>query len=211
MRGRGFGLSPDRAACKNWLVVDSLKGRLLVAAPELVDPNFHRTVVLMLEHNEDGALGVVLNRPSETSLTEILPDWQEAASEPGTVFVGGPVQQTVAICLARAVAGSGSDVRPGGVDFEPVIPEFGIGTVDLAGDALDADSAFADLRVYAGYAGWAPGQLEGELEVGGWYVVEAKPEDAFSRAPSRLWSDVLARQKGSLALVASFPPDPSMN
>lgn len=195
------------ATCQNCAVVDSLKGRLLVATPDLRDPNFHRTVVLMLEHNDEGALGLVLNRPSDTPLAEVLPDWKAIATEPGIVFVGGPVQQTTAICLARRPPDGSADAPP----WDPVLRELGIGTVDLDGDVGDVAHTCEDLRVFAGYSGWGEGQLEGELEVGGWYVLDALAQDAFSRDPSRLWRDVLARQGGALRFVASYPPDPSMN
>ena len=182
----------------------SLKGRLLVAAPGLVDPNFFRTVVLVVEHSDDGAAGVVLNRPSETSLTESPLDvWKDVAADPALVFVGGPVSPQAAVCLARATP----NCRPPG--WQPVIG--GLGVLDLGTDISDVRDDLDRIRVFAGYAGWGEGQLEDEIEEGAWYVLEADPEDALSSQPGGLWRFVLKRQGGKLALVANFPADPNMN
>lgn len=179
-------------------------GRLLVATPGLVDPNFYRTVVLIVSHTEEGAAGVVLNRPSETELDEgPLRTIAPLAADPPLVFVGGPVDATSAVCLARTAP----EARPEG--WQQVVG--GLGVLDL-GDGIDDGVSNVDrVRVFAGYAGWAPGQLEAEVEEGSWYVVEADPEDALSAEPGGLWRFVLRRQGGDLALVASFPADPSMN
>lgn len=179
-----------------------LKGRLLVASPVLLDENFFRTVVLLVEHNEEGAAGVVLNRPTETELGGPLEAWRPLAAEPALVFVGGPVQRDGAVCLAR----SAPDARPPG--WQPVVD--GLGVLDLSGESHDL-AGVDRLRVFAGYAGWGPGQLEIELEGGSWYVLEADPEDALTSAPGGLWRFVLKRQGGKLALVSNFPADPSMN
>ena len=180
----------------------SLSGRLLVAAPSLRDPNFDRTVVLVLEHADEGALGLVLNRPSETDLADALPHWAAVAADPSVVFVGGPVAPTAAIALGTA--GARNDEVDG---WRPLFA--GIGSIDLEHDPDEL--AVRDVRVFAGYAGWAPGQLEGEVGAGAWYVVDALPDDTRSDRPDDLWSLVLRRQGGSLALVANFPPDPGMN
>jgi putative transcriptional regulator len=177
--------------------------RLLVAAPSLRDPNFERTVVLVVEHAEEGALGVVLNRPSDTDLAVALPRWEAVAAEPPVVFVGGPVAPTAAIGLGAASA-------PGEVEgWRPIFA--GIGSLDLEHDPDDLAVPVRDVRIFAGYAGWSPGQLEEEVESGAWYVVDALPDDARCPEPDDLWSAVLRRQGGPLALVANFPPDPSMN
>jgi putative transcriptional regulator len=180
----------------------SLRGRLLVAEPMLLDPNFVRTVVLLVEHTEEGAAGVVLNRPSETLLSEALPDWAGRAAEPGLVFVGGPVAPAAAIGLAR--------MKPGGesIHCTPVID--GVALVDLDGEPDDLDDSVVAVRLFAGYAGWGDGQLEQELELGGWLVLGAEPDDGFTDEPATLWRRVLRRQPGRLAMTASFPPDPSM-
>jgi putative transcriptional regulator len=180
----------------------TLRGRLLVAEPMLLDPNFVRTVVLLVEHTEEGAAGVVLNRPSETHLTEVLPAWSARAARPDLVFVGGPVAPTAAIGLARMKPGAES------IHCTPVID--GVALLDLDGDPDELDEGVVSVRLYAGYAGWGGSQLEEELERGDWFVLAAEPDDAFADEPAGLWRTVLRRQPGPLAFTASFPPDPSM-
>jgi len=180
----------------------SVEGRLLVATPMLGDPNFERTVVLMLEHNEAGALGLVLNRPSDVALFEPLPEWGALAAAPPVVFVGGPVEQGAAIGLGRRREGVAAD------GFNPVLGPIGTLDLSLGPDELAGIEA---VRVFAGYAGWGPGQLEGELALGSWFVVDAEPDDVLAGAPDELWSRVLRRQGGDLALVSRCPPDPSLN
>ena len=182
---------------------EGLKGRLLVANPALKDPNFDRTVVLVLEHEAEGALGLVLNRPSPTPVEAVLPGWEQLAKEPPVVFNGGPVSPGAAICLGR-VGGSGD-----GSGWRPLFGE--LATVDLERRPEELSGSVAELRVFSGYAGWGPGQLEGELDQTGWFVIDAGPDDALSRDPLRLWQAVLRRQGGDLALLATFPPDPSLN
>lgn len=183
--------------------MSELKGRLLVATPNLEDPNFERTVVLVLEHGDEGALGVVLNRPSDLDLAEPLPEWARAAAHPPVVFIGGPVSPSAAVCLARV---GGPDAALG---WEPVLGP--VGTLDLDGDPDEAIARIDEIRVFAGYAGWGPGQLESEIAAGGWFVVDADASDPLSPAPENLWATVLRRQKGTLALFAAYPPDPSLN
>lgn len=179
-----------------------LTGRLLVASPTLPDPNFTRTVVLVLDHDDSGALGVVLNRPTELDLAGPLPAWRALAAEPAVVFAGGPVSPETAIGLARGCG-------PAGPGFAPVLGP--IGTVDLAVEPLALGADVDQVRVYAGYAGWGPGQLDGEVEQGSWVVVEARPDDVLSSRPEELWEAVLRRQGGTVAWLASCPPDPSLN
>jgi putative transcriptional regulator len=184
-----------------------LTGRLLVATPALQSPEFDRTVVLLLEHGEHGALGVVLNRPSELEVSEPLPQWEAFAADPAVVFVGGPVAPSAAICLARATAHA--DGAPQEVDtWKPLFG--GLGTLDLQGRPDDVP-VLDRLRVFAGYAGWGPDQLEGEIEEGAWFVIDARPDDALSAEPTDLWRTVLRRQGGDFALVAMYPPDPTLN
>ncbi len=189
-----------------------LRGRLLVAEPTLADPNFHRTVVYLIEHSpEDGALGIVLNRPGHVPVGEIVPDWAPYVSAPDQVFVGGPVNPEGALCLARrssAGPGPDDDVDPPPV-FRPITTS--IGAIDLHRDPTDAPDGISALRVFAGYAGWSPGQLEGELDLGGWYVVGATDDDVFTDHPDRLWRDVLRRQRGEVRAAAFHPEDPSVN
>jgi putative transcriptional regulator len=180
------------------MTVEPAQGRLLVATPLLGDPNFERTVVLLLEANEDGAVGVVLNRPSGTVLVDALPEWAGRAADPAVVFVGGPVEQTAAIGLARHDDGLTAEVLDG------------VGLVDL-GQEPDTAPAVEAVRIFAGYAGWGPGQLEVEIDEGAWFVVDADPDDPLSPDPEDLWRSVLRRQRGEVALYAAFPDDPSLN
>jgi putative transcriptional regulator len=183
-----------------------------VASPPLVDPNFDRSVVLLLEHGDDGALGIVLNRPSETDLDDVLPEWRPCASTPSVVFSGGPVSPDSVIALARASqrgadAPATDDEGTGGL--VPVVGD--LVTIDLALDPLDLGVPVDALRVFVGYAGWAPGQLEGEMEHGAWFVVRLASDDPFSANPERLWYDVLRRQRGRLAMFAHYPEDATVN
>ncbi|HEY5335907.1 MAG TPA: YqgE/AlgH family protein [Mycobacteriales bacterium] len=189
-------------------------GRLLVAAPALLDPHFVKTVVLMLEHDPDsGALGVVLTRPSETAVVEILPAWAGVATAPAVVHVGGPVSPSGAIGLAALRTDARAAVPAGSFATLPA-GEHGslvLGTVDLDGDVDVLGPAVAALRIFAGYAGWGVGQLEAEVAEGGWYVVDALPLDPFVATPDRLWHDVLTRQGPPLSLVTRMPSDPTQN
>ena len=184
--------------------VESLRGSLLVATPALTEPTFARTVILLLEHAAaDGALGVVVNRPTEASLGAVVPTVEDLASEPRVLFEGGPVSRTTAIGLgaldSRAIAhGVPAD------GFSPVAPP--LVTVDLDHDPALLAASLRALRVFVGYAGWSPGQLEGEIAEGAWYVVDALPDDPFVRDPSRLRTAVLRRQGWPLAAAAHSPP-----
>lgn len=183
----------------------ALKGRLIVATPELEDPNFRRAVVLVLEHDAQGALGVVLDRPLDLAVAEALPEWSALAGEPPVLFAGGPVQPDAAIALGR--------LRHPCVDPAP----FGTAvagdlvTVDLDADPPTTAAELVAVRVYAGYAGWGPGQLDAEVASGSWFVLEAEPEDAWSAEPAALWRAVLRRQPGGVAMFAGFPDDPTRN
>ncbi|EST23803.1 MULTISPECIES: YqgE/AlgH family protein [Streptomyces] len=183
--------------------VSSLTGRLLVATPALADPNFDRAVVLLLDHDEEGSLGVVLNRPTPVDVGDILESWGGLAGDPGVVFQGGPVSLDSALGLA---------VIPG--DEGPLgwrRVHGAIGLVDLETPPELLARALGSLRIFAGYAGWGPGQLENELTEGAWYVVESEPGDVSSPRPERLWRAVLRRQRSELAMVATYPDDPSLN
>jgi len=166
------------------------------------DENFDRTVILVLEHSDEGALGLVLNRPSEMDVGEPLPGWERLAAAPPVVFLGGPVSRESAICLAR-VSGEDAEGWTGLVG--------GLGAIDLSGDPDQAAAFVHALRVFAGYAGWTGGQLEAETEAGGWFVVDADPTDAMTTDPETLWRGVLRRQRGTLQLFADYPEDPSSN
>ena len=202
----------------------SLKGRLLVATPMLGDPNFDRTVILVLEHGVEGAVGVVLNRPSDTAVAGALPAWAELAAEPAAVYIGGPVGPTVLVGLGERRDGDGNGLDGGDGDGLGDADDDGsgdrqhwtqllgaIGTIDLGRDPAALDPPLARVRVFAGYAGWGEGQLEGEIEVRAWFVVDARPADAMTDAPEHLWRDVLRRQRDDLRLLASYPRNPSTN
>jgi putative transcriptional regulator len=186
-------------------VRSDLTGRLLVATPALGDPNFARAVVFVLDHDESGALGVVVNRPTTVPVGEVLPSWQPFTTSPGVLFQGGPVALDSALGLA---------VLPGQGDEEPVgwrrvVDGLGLVDLDVPPEVIAAE--MADLRIFAGYSGWGTGQLEAELAEGAWYVVRGQARDAFSEEPDRLWRTVLRRQGGDLAMVSTYPDDPSMN
>lgn len=180
-----------------------LAGRLLVAAPALVDPNFTRTVVLVLEHNDDGALGVVVNRATSVPVGEVLAAWSPLVSAPPVLFQGGPVALDSALGLGRADPGADP------VGWRPL--RGALGLVDLDTPTELMVDVLTGLRIFAGYAGWGDGQLEVEIEVGSWFVVDSSPDDAFTLAPDSLWRTVLRRQRGELALVSTFPDDPALN
>ncbi len=187
--------------------VSSLTGRLLVATPALADPNFERAVVLLLDHDEEGSLGVVLNRPTPVGVDDILDGWARLAGEPGVVFQGGPVSLDSALGVAVVPGGCGESEAPLG--WRRV--HGAIGLVDLEAPPELLAPAVGSLRIFAGYAGWGPGQLEEELTEGAWYVVESEPGDVSSPLPERLWRAVLRRQRSELAMVATYPDDPSLN
>ena len=186
-------------------MTEPLSGRLLVATPLIADGTFDRTVVAVLEHGEGGALGLVLNRPSTTAVLDPLPGWDRLAAHPAVVFVGGPVEQQRAIALARHRPGE--EVDPAlGERFESVIGD--VGTLDLAIDPDAVGGAIEAVRVFSGYAGWGPDQLEGELAGGAWWVVDGQPDDVLCERPEQLWRSVLGRQEGDLARFAALPRRP---
>ncbi|SCL35227.1 putative transcriptional regulator [Micromonospora pallida] len=182
----------------------SMTGQLLVATPALKDPNFDRTVVLLVAHEPGGALGVVLNRATEVPVAEVLGDWSALARDPAVLFEGGPVQPDSAICLARMR----QPVRRL-KGFHQVLGA--VGTIDLSVDPERMRENISGIRVFAGYSGWGAGQLEQEIEEGSWFVMDALPGDAFVDRPDDLWPMVLRRQGGMMAAVAHFPPDVSLN
>lgn len=184
-------------------MAESLKGRLLVARPGLDDPNFDRAVVLVLEHDDTGAVGVVLNRPSETEVEAPLGSWRRFATEPSVVFQGGPVSPDAALCLARPWPGEVA------VNWDHLFESLGI--LDLTIDPDLVAASVQAIRVFAGYAGWGGGQLEIEIEEGSWWVLEALEGDVLGSDPEELWWEVLRRQGGDLAMFANYPLDPAMN
>lgn len=191
----------------------SFAGSLLVATPLLTDPSFHRSVLLLLDHDEDGALGVVVNRPTQVDVASVLPDWQPYAGVPGVVFHGGPVDLDSALALgAVRRAGPAAAAEPVTTEllgWRRVVGDLGL--VDLDAPPELVVPSLDGLRIFAGYAGWGPGQLEDELAEGAWWVLDAHPHDAFADEPEGLWRSVLRRQTGELALLSTFPEDASHN
>jgi putative transcriptional regulator len=188
---------------------DPKAGRLLVATPILGDPNFKRAVVLIVEHEDvQGTLGVVLNRPTTIGVGQVLEQWTDLATEPSVVFRGGPVAPNSALALAM-VPGKDEPVGWRALDGAPALARLGLLDLDTPPRLLAP--AITSLRVYAGYSGWSPGQLEAEIDEGAWYVLTAQPGDVFAADPDRLWRQVLRRQDGDMAFLATYPDDPSQN
>ncbi len=179
-------------------------GELLVASILLADGVFNGTVVLVLDADADGALGVVLNEASTTALDSVLPEWVGKVSEPPLLFHGGPVSPNGAICLAAVAS---SEEEPPG--WRPVFDRVGLLHLDTPLELVDG--AYRDLRIFAGYAGWAPGQLESEIGDGMWHVVPADYADVFGPRPLDLWRTVLRRQPGQLAMFATYTDEPDQN
>jgi len=183
------------------------KGRLLLATPPLIDPHFDRTVIYVLEHHDDGAVGVVINRPSGEALDEPLDRWIDLQSPPSSVFDGGPVEDNALIALA-----STKEFDSASVVDESVTQIVGdIASADLSADPAIVAAVVNEVRVFRGYAGWGPGQLDGEIDQGAWLVLDAHASDVFSNAPDELWRTVLRRQPGRLAWLANAPDDLSSN
>ena len=195
--GSSFESSPPGGA---------LTGRLLVASTKLGDANFDRAVVLLLDHGDDGALGVVLNRPTPVPVGEILEPWEDQArlAPPDVIFRGGPVAPDAVIGLARAASAPAS-----GSTWRVVLSS--VGTVDLSVPPDSQPVALGGARLYSGYSGWAPDQLEAELAEGAWFVLDAAAADVFCVDAPRLWHDVMRRQGGELSLLAAYPSHPSLN
>jgi putative transcriptional regulator len=179
--------------------VESARGQLLIAGPTLLDPNFWRTVVLVVEHSDEGALGLVLNRASETTVGDAVPDLTGLIDEDDLLFIGGPVQPAAVIVLARFEDPSASALL--------AFDDIGV----LSSEAETESEGVGEARGFVGHAGWGAGQLDAELERGDWILEPAMREDAFTQEPSELWESVLTRKGGSYALVARMPPDPSWN
>jgi putative transcriptional regulator len=180
---------------------ESLAGQLLLASPALDDPNFERAVVLIALHSADGAMGVVLNRPSESCVAEAAPQLEPAVGESEPIYIGGPVQSSSIVLLAEFV-----DPTPAGV---LALGRIGFPAPDA--DLSELAGATDRVRAFAGFAGWSDGQLEQEIERGDWIAQAALPDDVFTDAPEELWRDALTRMGGSYALLARMPRDPSVN
>ena len=162
-------------------------------------------MVFLLAHDEDGTLGVVLNRPSDLPVDDVVPGWSELAAEPPVLFTGGPVQPNAAICIGRTEVPQLADAS----GFAPLLEH--LGTVDLHGDPSSLEVPLEQVRVFAGYSGWGSGQLDEEIGAGSWFVVDSTAEDVLAPDPEALWPRVLRRQGGWLAAFAGYPVDPSRN
>lgn len=181
------------------------KGRLLIATPTLGDPNFDRAVIFMLEHHDEGAVGVIINQPVAIPLHEPIDRWSALERDPVGLFHGGPVETDALIALGFATA----DVESISSAMSPVSGP--IMSVDLTTDPAILAATLGQVRVFRGYAGWGSAQLESEIEAGAWIVVDAQPDDVFSPEPGELWRSVLRRQPGRLAWLADAPLDLSLN
>jgi putative transcriptional regulator len=179
-------------------VAESLRGLLLIAAPRLLDPNFRRTVVLVADHGDEGAMGVILNRPSGMTVADAAPDLEPLIGPDAPIFAGGPVQPTSGVVLAEVAEAD-----------EPVFGD--VVLVPDLGELADVVDGAAGIRVFAGHAGWGPGQLDDELGREDWFVEPAQASDVFSEQPETLWGSVLERKGGQYALLARMPEDPSQN
>ena len=179
-------------------------GMLLVATPALQDPNFADAVVLLLDVNDDGALGVVLNRPTPIQVGDVLEQWRHVVAHPEVLFRGGPVSTDGAIAVGRLI-----DPDDPPLGWREVTPSLGVIDLDTPVELLDG--SLAGMRVFAGYAGWGAQQLREEIAEGSWYVVSGEAADAFRGNPEQLWRDVMRRQPGTLAWHLTRPLDPDLN
>jgi putative transcriptional regulator len=178
----------------------SLTGQLLVASPGLFDPNFRRTVVLVTEHNEDGAAGLVLNRPTDAEVSDVVPQLESLVDDGDLIFMGGPVQPNGVLVLGEFLDPADAAV--------PLFGSLGFPSLETPEEVLPLTTR---RRIFAGYAGWGSGQLEDELAREDWILEQAQNDDAFTEAPDELWADVLRRKGGIYELVARMPDDPSVN
>jgi putative transcriptional regulator len=191
----------------------SLAGLALLATPVIGDERFAQTVILMVNHDDEGALGLVLNEPGFLAVDETLPAWADRAGAPPLVFMGGPMSPDRALGLARVDAGT--PVPAVGTVFTPLpqwpADDHTVGLLDLSADPDVVPATVHSVRVFAGYAGWGPGQLESELSVGAWWTTPVRANDVLGDDPGGLWARIVARQPGTRALFSRFPGDPSLN
>ena len=181
--------------------MDSARGQLLIAGPSLLDPNFWRTVVLVIEHTDEGALGLVLNRPSETTVGEAVPQLESLVDLEEQLYIGGPVQPSAVIVLGEFEDPSDAAL----LAFDDV------GVLGTGSTPEEAVAGLRSGRAFVGHAGWWPNQLDDEIERGDWILEPARLNDAFTNDGQGLWASVLTRKGGNYALIARMPPDPSLN
>jgi putative transcriptional regulator len=175
----------------------STAGRLLISSPAMSDSNFDRTVIFILEHAAEGAIGVVVNRQSKVDVAEAMPEWVHLLSVPSVFFVGGPVAQGAVLALGRADAVESTE------DFALV--NHSVGVIDVSKGPTGIDVSLTELRLFTGYSGWSPGQLEQELSGGAWFVVDPEPSDPLTDEPETLWTRLLKRQEGIEAMENQDP------
>lgn len=185
-------------------IPDDLTGHLLVATPLIGDPNFGRSVLFVIEHNAEGALAVVVSRVTKSTVSETLPSWDQKLAAPPMMFDGGPVGESSIVALAIA-----EDVDDDALEPIPGMP--GIYTVDLESDNVITQALVTTMRLFAGYAGWAPGQLEGEIAAGAWFVAKATTGDVFAPLPHQVRESVLRRQRNGTRYFTHYPDDPRRN
>lgn len=203
----------------------ALVGKLLVATPLLTDPNFDRTVVFMCAHEDEGAFGVVINRPTQSDVIEHVPEWHRLAASPAVIYAGGPVELEGALALGRMAAGRAplavgeADIEsrieasegPAGLEGWTAVTSQ-VGFIDLSRSPDEfAEAGLEQMRIFSGHAGWGADQLAAEIEEEAWFVVDSEPGDPFTREPERLWNEVLRRQPGRLQMFADYPRDVSVN
>lgn len=179
--------------------MESLRGQLLVSSPSLVDPNFRKTVVLIAHHDDEGAMGLVLSRPSSVPAAEAVPLLDGLPGAEGPVFVGGPVQPQAFMVLAEF-----GDLED---SVAPIFDHIGF----MSADAEPEELSIRRVRLFAGYAGWGAGQLEAELEEPAWLVVPAEGGDPFFDDPDVLWRAAVSRAGASVWLMQNMPYDPGLN
>ena len=182
---------------------ESTAGKILIATPAIGDGNFEQSVIYMLHHDPDGALGVIINRPTELQVGDLLPRWGDLASAPGAIFGGGPVEPDGFIGVGRASGPQPDDVL--------VVDGTNVVTVDLDDDPVLAAAHIDRLRLFRGYAGWGAHQLDTELSAGAWFTVASEPDDLWSENPAGLYEQVLRRQSGDIRWFANAPLDPTVN
>lgn len=185
---------------------EPMAGSLLIAAPDMPDPNFTRAIVYLIEHDHTGSLGVVITRHSETEVASILPAWADVCASPAVFHIGGPVKPDTGIALAVLSAGADGSYDVGLQQIEGRVH-----VVDLDSDPAQLRDRCDGMRVFVGYTGWAPGQLQGELDRGDWYVAPSLPTDLLAPAHVDVWGEVLRRQDMPLPLYATYTGDGELN
>lgn len=161
------------------------KGVLLVASPSMSDPNFHQTVLLIVEHGRGGTVGLILNRPTNVLVSEALPDFTVLKRTTHRLFAGGPVEPTQLILLFRL-----TQLLP---DTRQIVDGIYVGTPRVLERIMTQPKPTEAFRGFAGFAGWAPGQLELEMRDGAWGVLSSTAFDIFDKDPAMLWPDSISR------------------